>query len=202
MTKTITKTTLAALALGLSAPAMAQSNTGNFDVTLTVTAPQQPTISISGLETKTFGNVTQADLLDNPSPESPATRFCVEVSNPGNLSISPKIKFEQVGVTYNENITNRFALVGPAMSGTSSGNSQIPFTPNYAPGLNGSYTNDYYRDTGWREVSYGSSCGSSPTNYPDGAEKPYLWVKRWAMPDGNTMPGAYQAIILVTVATN
>lgn len=128
------KTASGALALMLCTPGMAwgaseglagATSTGTFDATLTVTEPAGlGTVRLVGLEDHPFGSFAKADLV-NAGTVSANDYYCLDrTGSGGQLSI----KFEQTGVsTFNADIGTNFALVGPARTGTASGNAQIPF---------------------------------------------------------------------------
>lgn len=100
MTKTITKTTLAALALGAAMPAMAATDgspgatsTGSFDMAITINPPAASTVHIIGLDDVDFGSVTTSNTGTTPVATL-NRKFCLNRSDPGNVRVTSS----QVGV--------------------------------------------------------------------------------------------------------
>ena len=210
MTKTLTKTTLAALALGMAVPAMAQSNTGNFDVTLTVTAPSDPTLALLGLDAIPLGEVAQADLTSMPLTFA-NDYFCIVGENlPSGLpevSGVPTvyITLSQSGV-FNADIGDGFALVGPSRSGTASGYAQLPLELKVASYARSSVEPGLTRGQKVPVSAVGlggqASCNNSSTQNGPSATKPVIYARRLASADNTNPGGAYSATITAVLSVN
>lgn len=202
--KTALKSTLATLALGLALgaamPANAQNNSDNFDVTLTVTAPDLPIITISDLADRPLGTIARADLT-SPGPQLESLPFCVV--NTGGPA-SPKVTFRQIGAIFNSDIGNNFALIGPARPDTNSGLAQVPFAIRVTSNLGASTWNVVRDQLSPFPMTTGTECQSGSIVYGPGAGalKPMIGIQRLAASDALNPAGPYIATIEVIVSTD
>lgn len=208
----------AALALAIGIPGAAQAadgqpgatSTGSFEVGMTVTAPQAPTLQVLGLHDASFGTITQADLTAAPTYPVEEAPFCVKLTNAANVIVVPLISFSQPSVTvFNSDLGQNFALVGPARAGTASGNAQIPFRISYeSNGFSQTYVEWDRRFAGNESsVNVGDFCtgqngsfyGTTAEGVGIGRSKPVYGIRRLNAADGNNPAGLYHATIQVTV---
>lgn len=95
MTKTITKSTLAILALGAAMPAMAATDgtpgatsTGTFDANLTVETPPATQLHIYGLQDISFHIPYFNGAYNFPARTFSTSGFCVTRSDAGNVKLT------------------------------------------------------------------------------------------------------------------
>lgn len=100
MTKTLTKTTLAILALGMAVPAMAQDS-GTFDVSLNVIDPAIPTLTVTGLDDVILGSIAAPALGVGGanSISGVVNDFCVTNSANTAGSESPNVRISVTDAT-------------------------------------------------------------------------------------------------------
>ena len=97
MTKTITKTTLAALALGMTAPAMAAdgalggTSSASMNVSLEVTANTDDYVQIIGLDDITFSNIVASPTglgITNIGHQNTTKYLCLNKNSSGPLTLT------------------------------------------------------------------------------------------------------------------
>ena len=140
MTKTITKATLAALALGLSVPAMAATDgspgatsTGSFTTSLTVLAPANNDVHVLGRQDYAFGTVQSTNA--NVAISKMIDFVCFNRSTAGsNIRVTVSQNGTSAGSAFNMNdgaghsLGLTVEILGPTGNGGTSVSNGVPYT--------------------------------------------------------------------------